>query len=170
MKPILFNTEMVQAILEGRKTVTRRTIKPQPIVMVDGKIDGRKPQIIYTSWENFINHKTPYQVGEVLYVRETWQDISDNEGNYIYKANSNNGLVDIGFVNIPIENIKWRPSIHMPKAAARIFLKVIDVRCERLQNIDIKGIKNEGVKAESTWDYVDYLEKFEELWNSTVKI
>lgn len=170
MQSILFNTEMVQAILEGRKTVTRRKIKLDLGLADTDKNDKNYLKIPNDQgdYHDAVDY-CRYQVGDVLYVRETWQDISDNEGNYIYKANSNNGLVDIGFVNIPIENIKWRPSIHMPKAAARIFLRVTDIRVERLKDITEEQAKKEGVEVETNNSGIMYRCNFMDLWNSTIK-
>lgn len=129
MKPILFNTEMVQAILEGRKTQTRRVIKPQP-----------KEDLI----TDMLNKYT-YAVGDILWVRETWNDLSNNEGNFVYLADGDKGLKDKFFGVLTTKDIKWKPSIHMPKASARIFLKVTDVRVERLQDITEEDARAEGV-------------------------
>lgn len=160
--PILFNTDMVRAILDGRKTATRRTIKPKHrnacgfqvnIRKSDGQVVG-----IYDYDENEQEfeqpHTLPYVPGDILYVRETWQDLclpvksGKQTHDYAYKASDND------------KNIKWRPSIHMPKAAARIWLKVTDVRVERLQDIDDDGVVAEGLQIG---------DPFEELWDSTVK-
>lgn len=157
MRPILFNTQMVQAILEGRKTVTRRLVTFQP---------GQNPQwsgyipdgpVLYGS-NNVPAAKSPYQPGDILYVRETWQffpcfdcvksmcdttpltyEDSDSvtEGCWIYKAD---------YIEIDQKRVCWRPSIHMPKEAARIFLRVKDVRAERLQDITPDQIDAEGFK------------------------
>ena len=149
-KPILFNTEMVQAILESRKTVTRRVIKPQPIAGIrksvfvpSGIEDGHGREI-----------KLLYKVGDILYVRETWsihECVKCQAGipalggeckcEYVYRASY--GATDF----------RWKPSIHMPKEAARIFLKVTDVRVERLQDITEEQAIKEGVK-----DPYDYME------------
>ena len=127
---ILFSTEMVQAILAGRKTMTRQVVKPQPP-------KGSKMGMI-------IN--TPYGlVGDVLWVRETWQhteilniNVEDENYGYVYKADNqewNN-----------FEGWKWKPSIHMPKAAARIFLEITNVRVERLQSISEADAIAEGIQ------------------------
>lgn len=137
-KPILFNTEMTQATLENRKTATRRVIKPQPVngirksvFVPSGLEDGHGREI-----------KPKYKVGDILYVRETWQCInpySDKE--YVYKASCDEDYAsDIG---------KWLPSIHMPKEAARIFLRVTDVRVERLQDITEEQAEREGIRGYS---------------------
>lgn len=145
MKPILFNTEMVQAILDGRKTMTRRVAKPQPTMY--GFLET------YYDWSKV---KTPYYPGDTLYVRETWcnyGELNDNDQvidgteKYYYRADGENPtpfnyfLVGDELREYPV----WHPSIHMPKEAARIFLQVTDVRVERLQNITISDIRAEGV-------------------------
>jgi hypothetical protein len=174
-KPILFNTEMVQAILEGRKTVTRRVIKPQPIAGIrksvfvpSGIEDGHGREI-----------KLLYKVGDILYIRETWQllpsgfDEIPPEYWYIYKATD----------ELSDECTRWRPSIHMPKKAARIFLKVTDVRVERLQDMTDEDCIAEGIKPVRVPGSTNYreerefqiacgiatIEKYEELWDSTIK-
>lgn len=134
MKPILFNTDMVRSILEGRKTVTRRVVKFKP---------GQNPQwtgyipdgpVLYGS-NNIPASKSPYHTGDILYVRETWA--RSMAGTYLYKA-----------TDTPIILDRWRPSIHMPKDAARLFLRVTDARVERLQDIfkDPPGPKNQVVR------------------------
>jgi hypothetical protein len=134
-KPILFNTQMTKAILDGCKTQTRRIVKPQPIPCHDGEKEC-------LSWP-----LCPYTVGDILYVRETWQDLSNNEGEYVYLADGDKGLGDKGWGVITTKDIKWRPSIHMPKEAARIFLKVTNVRVERLQDIAEEDARAEGFRV-----------------------
>jgi hypothetical protein len=140
-KPILFNTEMVQAILEGRKTVTRRVIKPQPIAGIrksvfvpSGIEDGHGREI-----------KLLYKVGDILYVRETFNNTETDT--VLYAADKD--FIDFGCKEVDRylfmeSEIKWKPSIHMPKEAARIFLKVTDVRVERLQDITEEQAIKEG--------------------------
>lgn len=133
-KPILFNTEMVRAILDGRKTVTRRIVKNNPeectSKVVNGvcKICDDKGGFYLP--DDYVKARSPYQVGDILYVRETWCKGSLNYGKeqYFYKSD-----------NI-IPCCQWHPSIHMPKEAARIFLRVTGVRVERLQDIDDDGV------------------------------
>lgn len=141
MKPILFNTEMVQAILEGRKTVTRRIIKglPQDAKRIGWLTDSGNDKSygvaafdVNGSRKYF---KLPYLIGDVLYVRETWHE--SPAGTYLYKTD-NNGNLSNGHV------YKWNPSIHMPKAAARLFLRITDVRVERLQDITTDQAIKEG--------------------------
>ena len=168
MKPSLFNTEMVRAISEGRKTVTRRAIRPQPegrpIRMTENScypgcyaIEGT-PRVI----------RPPCQSGDILYVRETWN--GDWCDHYIYKADGGSAKA-AGYTAEP----KWRPSIHMPKEAARLFLRVTGVRVERLKDIDGHGILKEGIDNGKSnpamgtrWENMQSM-AFAELWNNTIK-
>ena len=168
MKPILYNTPMTQAIQEGRKTVTRRAIRPQPegrpIRMTENScypgcyaIEGT-PRVI----------RPPYQPVDILYVRGTWN--GDWCDHYIYKADGGSAKA-AGYTAEP----KWRPSIHMPKEAARLFLRVTGVRVERLKDIDGHGILKEGIDNGKSnpamgtrWENMQSM-AFAELWNSTLK-
>ena len=162
MKPILFNTEMVRAILDGRKTVTRRIIKPQP-----------KSEVVFHLgiWQetqmcaNGLRVLTPpFKVGDVLYVRETWGQTADlpgiSEEATVYAAD----FTDRELAHLKDKHFRWRPSIHMPKELARLFLKVTAVRVERLHNMRLADALAEGIIAEvgATW------EKWCNLWNSTI--
>ena len=166
-KPIIFNTEMIKAILEGRKTQTRRTVNPQP------KDGVRKSPFYPSGLEDLHGYqiKPRYKVGDILYVREAWNksedwgeypdDEEDGEKIY-YKAD---------FPEDIWEEEKWRPSIHMPKEAARIFLKVTNLRIEKLQDITIKDAKSEGVictcpENEENRCYKGNIGHFKELWDS----
>ena len=161
MKPILFNTDMVRAILEGRKTVTRRVVKFKP---------GQNPQwtgyipdgpVLYGS-NNIPASKSPYHPGDILYVRETWA--RSMAGTYIYKA-----------TDTPIILDRWRPSIHMPKKAARLFLRVTDVRVERLQDMRLIDCMKEGVQltlaeqGDLVIQGVRARDRFSGVWDSTIK-
>lgn len=110
--------------------------------------------------------KPPYKIGDILYVQETWRysKFHGNEQGYMYRASCNENWD--GF---------WKPSLHMPKEAARIWLKVTNVRVERLQDIDGQGIAREGVDNGKSnpsmgvrWENMQRM-AFEELWNSTIK-
>lgn len=173
-KPILFNTEMLQAILEGRKSVTRRVIKPKykegegGFSVCTNKSTGER-WVEKHDWDegSFDNPRyvnPPYQVGDILYVRETW--LKADDGIY-YRADETPISKEVR----EQYSYKWKPSIHMPKSIARIFLKVTDVRVERVNDITIDEIQGEGIssKGKGVWDCVDYLEAFEYLWNSTIK-
>lgn len=136
IKPILFNTEMVRAILDGRKTCTRRLVKflPGENSQWTGYIkDGL---MLYNGRNEPCIRKAPYQPGDTLYVRETWKKAPN--GYYYYEDWQRGDIADL---------TKWKPSIHMPKEAARIWLRVTDVRVERLQEINAEGIRNEGISS-----------------------
>lgn len=179
MKPILFNTEMVKAILERRKTTTRRIAKWQrreefinnnlSQCVADKYVNDAYSlhQKIGDCW-NEITHplKQPYKRGDVLYVRETWSIL---DGCYIYKADDSSPA---GWYQI-----SWHPSIHMPKDAARIFLRVTSVRIEQLKSITTIGMIEEGLpydlisyyENQHIFDtYTAHLLAFADLWNSTV--
>lgn len=171
-KPILFNTEMVKAVLEGRKTVTRRVIKCPDHKVYDAACAYRKwfeaynpadmPQHLIDWYARDIA-MPQYQPGDILYVRETW---SEWTGGYLYKAWPEWSAQPGAF---PGE--KWRPSIHMPKEAARIFLRVTNVRVERLQDMSYFDYLKGGIIVETKGVGVqDIAElKYKELWNSTIK-
>ena len=122
----------------------------------------------------YVEPKPPYQSGDILYVRETWTThyVPDEDGKpkleYCYKADG----IDIKAECLPGENNRWYPSIHMPKAAARIWLKVTDVRVERLQDISGMDVLKEGVNShvhpEADYFDVNQREMFQSLWNSTI--
>jgi hypothetical protein len=151
-KPILFNTDMVKAILDGRKTVTRRVLKHPFEIHPNGYIT--KPR----GNERLCPYEPPYQPGDILYVRETWNVWT---GGYIYKAWSK-PFPQAGCY----PETKWHPSIHMPKEAARIFLKVKDVRVEQLQDITPDDAVKEGTKETFPPLAAD---EFRDIWNSTIK-
>ncbi len=202
--PILFNTDMVRATLDGRKTVTRRPVKYKynntEMKMrtdkygtrlieiqkdIEGETHGRNPD--GSTWHKLLPYieKSPqYKKGDILYVRESYcpnyfdEGIAgyrggDMRGNRnAYKADYNKKVVG-DYVPEP----KWTPSIHMPKEAARIWLKVTDVRVERLQDITGKQ-----VIAEGTEQYCNKCDMFKfccndkpskscfsQLWNFTIK-
>lgn len=179
MKPILFNTEMVRAILDGRKTVTRRIVKPQPecfgpnIAYTDHEADlffdanvgrlrcrvcGCSPQ--YSREGTEVSHywEPPYKPGDVIYVRETWAELPCG---YVYRADDE---CPEGWDC----DDRWRPSIHMPKELARLFLRVKDVRIERLNDMTEEDAMEEGfLYAPAGED--SPLERFSQLWDKTIK-
>ena len=161
--PILFNTEMVRAILEGRKTVTRRVVTPQPPAGVTQLYHGAAPGRWRSPGKDvWVEIRAPYQPGDILWVRETW---STSDGSYLYRAWPGEGMEperqDWAMKEM---GLKWRPSIHMPREAARIFLRVTDVRVERLQEISYADVIAEGV----SYGHAEYT-KFRAVWNSTIK-
>lgn len=174
--PILFNTEMVQAILNGMKINTRRIAKGVYPYSEYGDfttiIKGEFTDPV--SEENIIKYKSQYQPGDILYVRETWHKYTKRVGNgencrlqefYGYKAS---------IANSEDAHEKWKPSIHMPKEAARIFLKVTDVRIERLQNMSLDDFLDEGISIpyEAFNDpenaYMQAKKIFMHIWDSTI--
>lgn len=187
MKPILFNTDMVRAILEGRKTVTRRVVKFLP--GFNPKWTGYVPDgaVLYGS-NNIPAAKAPYRPGDILYVRETWRlvdfDYIDGKwsANVSYKADCGIGPRLRYLPHGSDERCGWRPSIHMPREAARIFLRVTDVRVERLQEITNEQAQAEGTEPfmmtadvdkpdeEKRWqEMLPALSMFPALWDRTIK-
>ena len=210
MKPILFNTEMVRAILDGRKTVTRRTVsqgKSNPLYHNREKFYGVVDHLNddYKNWyAGFYNDndifcgatggrhidaiyfKAPYKVNDILYVRETWGTYNRNwwEADYfLYRADYPDGATTYEHnAGVMCDLPNWRPSIHMPKEAARIFLKVTGVRVERLQDITNEQILLEGVDKKriervlsqmpepaDEWERACYALEWAELWDTTIK-
>ena len=193
IRPILFNTDMVRAILDGRKTVTRRIIKgfiPKDAtwgysaLTPKGCISCRGTFAVGYGEKFF---KPPLKTGDILYVRETWSTKRSSKcvGNktekcpynscenapgpclydeYIYKATD----------NLESSDVTWHPSIHMPKEAARIWLKVKDVRAERLSDMKLDDFLSEGVsiRPEAFNDpdnaYMQARMGFFHIWDSTI--
>lgn len=158
-RPILFNDEMVRAILEGRKTVTRRPMKNQPgeFTHVDhddvrgwhfwGDYIRGPGQTDVDQWHEPI--KCPFgAVGDHLWVREAWaHDASSVEECRTRHESATPGLGYGPYYRATEsypESLRWRPSIHMPRWASRITLCVTGVRVERVQDIDHEGAWDEG--------------------------
>jgi hypothetical protein len=149
-RPILFSAPMIRALLEGRKTQTRRVIKPQP----DAATNKYSSDAVNAAWqEGFIKVPCPYgQVGDFLYVRENiCIDDAGNSGfterplawHVIYKAD---GADDWCYSeNNPLKSIGNKPSIHMPRWASRLTLEITNVRVERLQDIRDADAAAEGI-------------------------
>lgn len=192
IKPILFNTEMVRAILDGRKTCTRRVIKPQweecPACKYihNEYIYDKMAENVYCARCGYPlkpERRSPYQVDDILYVRETWQcwrahryeataDIRFRAGGDDVMLQFVNGNTDSinrldydTFVNKWFShNGEWKPSLFMPKEAARIWLKITDVRVERLQDMT-----DDDAEAEGCFDYTSTALGFPDVWDSTIK-
>lgn len=182
IKPILFNTDMVRAILANEKTQTRRIVKPNYkddeycLRVVTNQHTGEKYlEKLDEDEDPFPNPRfvfSPYEIGDILWVRETWST-TDKCGrypnwpidgiHYIYKADD--PTCDAA------KESRWYPSIHMPKQAARIFLRVKEVRVELLQDIKADGISAEGITsiAATCGDMEIALVEWKNLWNSTIK-
>lgn len=178
IKPILFNTEMVRAILYGRKTCTRRICKDANECTVPDMDFYNADKRTYAV-HNFADKKHTEQLsiaertcpicpGDILYVRETWCALPVNEaghmrGHSVYYYKSDGDLRPEGWRG------NWHPSIHMPKEAARIWLKVTDVRAERLQEISGEDLIKEGIEFfRSNYVRVAF-DEFKNIWNSTIK-
>lgn len=211
VKPILFNTEMVRAILDGRKTCTRRICKDAneyTVPDMEFYDAGKRTYAVHnfadlehTEKVSIGERTCPICPGDILYVRETWERFKcwncdgDERGNcpkepkksvldktcgcYMYRATD-----EIS------GDAKWHPSIHMPKEAARIWLKVTDVRVERLQEMKPVDVIKEGAYPDC-WDCLntygesgsqccygteeqcsqcdEMMMEWEKLWNSTIK-
>ena len=223
VKPILFNTDMVRAILDGRKTVTKRVIKPQPKSKLCYTFAGSHKKDIgrwaypsktaHESWgeeyrlpDNITKEdlgkrwNPPYHTDDILYIRETWQYLYELDGNeqilegtgkYYYAATDTLPFdTYVDSAGVTHERVPWRPSIHMPKEAARIWLKVKNVRVERLQEMKPVDAIKEGTYPDC-WDCLntygesgsqccygteeqcsqcdEVMMEWEKLWNSTIK-
>ena len=159
--PILFNTEMVQASLNGRKTCTRRVVKGYIPKEAEFGYTTFTPKGCISCRGTFADgygekfFKLPCEPSDILYVRETF--IQAAAHTFWYKADDKSWMS---------KDLLWKPSIHMPKEAARIWLKVTDVRVERLQDImeDEPGPNNQVVK-----EGFNYGCDFIATWNSTIK-
>ena len=177
IKPILFNTEMVRANLEGRKSCTRRIVKG--FIPNDAKwgYTAFTPKGCISCRGTFADgygekfFKLLYQTGDILYVRETF--IQAAAHTFWYKAD------DKAWMS---KDLLWKPSIHMPKEAARIWLKVTNARVERLQEITEDGCIAEGIYPSNCrgcnatfgcdtcpHEGYDEVDEFADLWNSTIK-
>jgi hypothetical protein len=155
-RPILFSTAMVQAILEGRKTQTRRVVKlpkevdPNHFDKASSPMGTGEFTIVHWPYDHYelVTIKCPYgQVGDVLWVRETWAAVGCIGGHpyehiYQYKADFPNGNWS-GGADWCFEG--WKPSIHMPYAACRLRLEITNIRVERLQDISEGDAIAEGI-------------------------
>lgn len=168
MKPILFNTEMVRAILEGRKTVTRRAVKPQPKAALFPMPDSMCWPGCFANAEEPMVYRPPYKSGDTLWVRETFRvDYLSNipgAGRVQYKDGT---YMDIRFAPERYDMMRraqrkpgWRPNENMPSEAARLFLRVKEVSVEKLREISALSAMDEGVT-----DWNDFVR----LWNTTIK-
>lgn len=204
--PVLFNTDMVQAILDGRKTATRRVVKYKYnntemkmrtdkygtcLIEIQKDIEGEThgKYADGRTWHKllpYIEKNPPYRKGDILYVRETWKFLPciecmdegstchmnpvvyddgscESEGCFVYRASHPRP-----------ERVSWAPSIHMPKEAARIWLKVTDVRVERLHDMTLDDFLSEGIiiRPEAFNDpenaYLQAKSEFARIWDFTI--
>ncbi len=176
MKPILFSGSMVRAILEDRKIMTRRVIKPQPCPEADRfvKFGAFSDSDFAARFGNesanaICDRKPKYRPGDILWVRETWYHMDSckycmcddepeaQDGCYVYRATHDADL------------LPWRPSIFIPREAARIFLRVTDVRVERVQEITQEDARREGCEGflhiNPLFGCAETIKNFENLWD-----
>ncbi|HHN8585155.1 ASCH domain-containing protein [Klebsiella quasipneumoniae] len=187
---MIFNAEMVRALLDGRKTQTRRIIKDctvgrDPIskfIKIGKKFIGCYPEDV----PELIRECCPYGVpGDRIWVRETWAEAGASAPDLkLYRANYPEHVPSI-YENVPpTEEIRWTPSIHMPRTASRILLEITGVRVERLNAISEEDAQAEGVGTavwfaakgipESEWKSLgehgamqaSYINRFATLWES----
>jgi len=164
-RPILFNTEMVKAILEDRKTQTRRLVKGLPLAEPWFTVEDGKPMLCDENGEWYPAERfSTVQPGDILWVRETW---AKDVGRYMYRANYSD--TEKFYMNGREIRMTWRPSIHMPKDAARLFLLVVRVQCERLQDMTPEDCANDGGFDLEAIKTVGIAPLFGTLWDSTVK-
>ncbi|EJK8055626.1 hypothetical protein NO575_000601 [Klebsiella pneumoniae] len=166
---MIFNGEMVRAILDGRKTQTRRIMKPQPepcprgghwwpsnvfktMLHVEDEMQNGKG-----GWGGLVGDACPFgDVGDRIWVRETWAEAGASAPDLkLYRANYPEHVPSI-YENVPpAEEIRWTPSIHMPRTASRIQLEITDVRVERLNAISEEDAEAEGIDMEALYDSQD---------------
>ena len=158
---LLLKGEMVRAVLEGRKTQTRTPLRKQPppeVCNIRRGVTGWCEGFDKDEWNTSYGIDCPWQIGDRLWVRETWTIYLSDEGtsSVFYKADR---LV------MPLAHSKWRPSIHMPRWASRINLEITGVRVERIQDIraNEKDLIAEGMHREDKRSYSD---EFHDLWDS----
>jgi len=180
-RPILFKGDMVRAILEGRKTQTRRVVKPQPhdtyeiecgiyhptVIDRHGEEDAGSPIFGAYSLDGEWGCKCLYgQPGDRLWVRETWfNDSAWGEPDLYYRANGE-FRQQFAIAEHRYSDLKWKPSIHMPRWACRIELEIVSVRVERLNDISVTDAINEGIEFSLVDEESDAVERFCDLWES----
>ena len=200
VKSIRFTADEVRATLDGRKTTKRLVVKPANVKKAAGEgyrqghglwIDlsadngdreghikdySVSPLWVTLGW--YVNRYSPYRPGDILWVREKFacDGYDENGERYVYGTDVDEcGRVVWGDINkgewTPASDYHWRPSIHMPREAARIWLRVTDVRVERLWEIDVDGIRAEGLTSACVHvgDMEIAMQEFALLWDSTIK-
>lgn len=176
-RPIIFSAQMVRAILDGRKTQTRRALNQQPpagtqFVMFDR---GRSMWMASDQFGHGFLLKVPYAAGDTLWVRETWVRAweMDEDGKpataeqTFYRADGEPFSHWDNGDGTTRDTVPWRPSIHMPRWASRIALRVADVRVQRLQDISEEDARAEGVSPHSDRRNSEpHVASYADLWNS----
>jgi hypothetical protein len=176
-KPILFSSPMIRAILDGRKSMTRRLVKPQPWVIPYADPYGNIEEATFwmfgerqEDWPT--RHNAPYVAGDILWCRETWcnhdplNNMEKCQDGPCYRATDEGECAVIGQ--------KWKPSIFMPRQTSRISLEVTGVKVERLQDISEEDILCEGVTVDRvaewlsiSWELMPTLhDAWAKLWDS----
>lgn len=174
--PMIFNTEMVRALLDGRKTVTRRPTKKNVTYSDNGGFccDGYMFGIGFTdkdTMKNFVSSKhSPCKVGDLIWVRETFchGPCGNAPELTVYKSGYPQAELNRYESFMSESEIRWTPSIHMPRWASRLTLRVTDVRIERVQDITEEQAKAEGVSpVVSQWETPEsFVAGFAKIWNS----
>ena len=169
MKGILMKPDMIQAIAEGRKTVTRRLFSPQPVLSIS---DEQFKKNLAMSKSLHTGFGQRYRVGEIVYVKEAWEieqvnfpmvEISYTSDTY----GTDNHDVYIGDKKLPKNLDRIQSPLFMPAWAARHFLKILSVRPERLQDITEDNILKEGIiRSQERYLRPSAVEQFAKLWDS----
>ncbi|HIF6270009.1 TPA: hypothetical protein ACX3KD_004989 [Raoultella ornithinolytica] len=187
---MIFNGEMVRAILDGRKTQTRRIMAPQPADDIERSAFPNPDAI---GWKSSLKHKygsttahfCPFgAIGDRIWVRETFRVHSraTDVATLVYKASERNSWteqthrVPVAVCNKPATPEKWTPSLHMPRWASRILLEITDVRVERINSISQEDAQAEGLELtgwrptysdpDSGGEVMTPYDNFAELWSS----
>lgn len=185
--PILFNGDMVKAILDGRKTVTRRLAKKVPVEThrieeIPQPFEGDTKKQFECHWGGYqpdtggfvdgsCKVNPPYQIGDILYVKEKFEEIEKE----LPESYDTEIILPAVRDFYPYgKHIKYIPSIFMKKSMARIFLRVTDIRLEKIGDMSIQDMLNEGINRDgiiTTDGPIEYrvINRFEELWDSTVR-
>lgn len=176
---MIFNGEMVRAILDGQKTQTRRVMKPQPDPCPAPRGGHWWPSNVFKTmlhveeemqngkggWGGLVGDACPFgDVGDRIWVRETWAEAGASAPDLkLYRANYP-AHVPTHYENVPpVEDVRWTPSIHMPRWASRILLEITDVRVEQLNDISEEDARSEGISGSSARDVK---EAYAALWRS----
>lgn len=176
---MIFNGEMVRAILDGQKTQTRRVMKPQPDPCPAPRGGHWWPSNVFKTmlhveeemqngkggWGGLVDDACPFgDVGDRIWVRETWAEAGASAPDLkLYRANYP-AHVPTHYENVPpVEDVRWTPSIHMPRWASRILLEITDVRVEQLNDISEEDARSEGISGSSARDVK---EAYAALWRS----
>lgn len=165
VRPILFNTEMVVALLEGRKSCTRRKInREEAYGVLHSQARAERPEIEDRRFVELLV-EAPYDAGDILYVRETWQ-VDPETHETVFRAD----YCGEDLREFEGKHFRWKPSIFMPKESARIFLQVTAIRAERLHEITAAECIREGVEAAALHQGGEFFTRgmYSDIWDSTM--